>query len=246
MFRALQQISFLPFRVGCQLQKQPGTCQGPFRNLSSLQHHLSNHQSKLPTANGMPFCIARCYSFKSVANYIHWSVRQILHRAGLVIRVKLPVVDVHAEFHPGSMKQYKQILPQPPRHSVIERPLEMKKLNNAFLAMERQKLYFQPAVVYLKGEPGVGKTQLARMYAQEYYKKWKGTDVIIATIDMTDFSSNYCELATRLGIQQDLATGLPLRKVAEKLKVTLTKQKNWLFIIDNYNSFQQEGFGRGT
>lgn len=121
----------------------------------------------------------------------------------------------------------------------------MKKLTDAFLAIEKQKLDFQPAVVYLKGEPGVGKTQLARMYTNNYYNENRRRNVIVTTLDMTDFSSNYRKLATTLGIPRDLATGLHLRELAGEMKTILAEKSDWFLIIDNYNSTLQEGFQRG-
>ena len=52
-------------------------------------------------------------------------------------------------------------------HPTVDRPQEMKKIQEAF---EKQKSK-EVAVVYLAGEPGVGKSQLqlARNHAVDYY-----------------------------------------------------------------------------
>ena len=190
---------------------------------------------------------SRCYSFKSAVNYVRWTVSQILEHVESVA-IKTPLGDVHGKLPKSfSIMQFKPMLPQLPNHEVIDRPQEMKKLKEAYQSVEKRKLDYQPEVIYLKGEPGVGKTQLARMFAENYYEGMSKTDTVVATIDMTDFSNDYRKVAIKLGIDPDLADGLPLKRVAEEMKNILAEKKNkWFLIIDNYNSAQQLGFERGT
>lgn len=232
--------------------RQGRTCQGQFWNLyhNTLQQtSLLDHPSKLPRVCGLPSHLAlpgRCFSFKSAMNSIRWTTYRFLEHLD-VLTIKTPIADVQGRLpKSGSIRLFKPIFPQLPNHSVIKRPQEMKKLQEAYQSMKVMLLDYQPTVVYLKGEPGVGKTQLARMFAEDYYGGMEKTDVVVATIDMTDFSNDYRKVAVKLGINPDLADGLPLKEVAKEMKNILERKKNkWLLVIDNYNSTQQLGLEGG-
>ena len=134
------------------------------------------------------------------------------------------------------------ILAFPPEvfHPTVDRPQEMKKVQEAF---EKQKSK-EVAVVYLAGEPGVGKSQLARNYAVDYYSTYSTMSKTLLTLDMNDFRVNYSKLAIKLGV--GVADGQNLGTIAEEMKKILSKRKYWLLIINNYNSTEYEGFERGT
>lgn len=107
-----------------------------------------------------------------------------------------------------------------------------KKLEDAFglSSIKKTRRPERVSVVYLKGEPGVGKTQLARRYAEIHGKS------TVATIDMTDFIHNYYKVAAKICRDSNVANGQRLEEVAELLRESLVQRKHWLLIIDNYNS----------
>ena len=218
------------------------TCQPPLRNLSRQPKNFCDSQGKTPRANGI--ITSRSYGMKSVAKYIKWSASQLLEN--LVFEIRTPVIKLQTKLRPSALKQFKRILvlPHSPKHSVIKRPQEMKKLKEAFHRLEK-RLDYRPLVTYLKGEPGVGKTQLARMFADDFHKENSTADVAIATIDMSDFASTFRELAIKLGVIPDFAKGENLTKVAQRIKEILSEKKEWLLIIDNYNSALKLGHGQG-
>ena len=129
-------------------------------------------------------------------------------------------------------------------HPIIDRPQEMKKVDKAF---EKQKS--QVAVVYLAGEPGVGKSQLGRKYGENYYNSYRQNPVggTVLMLDMSDFQANYSKLAIKLGVKSEVANDWNKpKKIAHVVKKVLSKRTNWLLILDNYNSLTYEGLDRGT
>ena len=126
-------------------------------------------------------------------------------------------------------------------HPILDRPDEMKKIEEA---LEKQNK--EVKVLYLAGEPGVGKSQLARKYGVNYANKVLSTSTkTVLTLDMSDFRANYCKLAIKLGLGHSVSDGQSLGTVAEEMKKVLSTRSYWLLIIDNYNSTDYEEFGKG-
>ena len=102
-------------------------------------------------------------------------------------------------------------------HPTLDRPDEMKKIKEA---LEKQNK--EVKVLYLAGEPGVGKSQLARKYGVNYANKLLSTSIkTVLTLDMSDFRANYCKLAIKLGLGHSVSNGQSLSTVAEEMKKVL-------------------------
>ena len=101
-------------------------------------------------------------------------------------------------------------------------------------------------VLCLVGEPGVGKSQLARKHGVNYASRTLSTSGIstktVLTLDMNDFRANYCKLASKLGLSQNVIDSQSLNTIAEEMKKILSTRNHWMLIIDNYNSINYEGF----
>lgn len=125
-------------------------------------------------------------------------------------------------------------------HPTVDRPREMKKIEEV---LEKQSKSVK--VLYLVGEPGAGKSQLARKYGVNYTDKYSTSTKTVLTLDMYDFRANYRKLAVKLDLSHSATDGQSLGTVAEEMKKMLSKRNRWLLIIDNYNSTDYEGFERG-
>ena len=126
-------------------------------------------------------------------------------------------------------------------HPAVDRPQEMKKIDEV---LEKQSKWVK--VLYLVGEPGVGKSQLARKYGVNYAERISTSTKTVLTLDMSDFQANYCKLAMKLGLGHSVIDSQSLNTVVEEMKKILSTRNHWLLIIDNYNSTDYEGFERGT
>ena len=137
-----------------------------------------------------------------------------------------------------------EVLPLRANHPIIKRVKEVQKLKDAFQQQSSEKV----AVVYLSGQPGAGKSQLARQYAEvkyPYSNYVMPETMTVLTLDMADFSDSYRKIATKLRVRQSLINGKDLGKVAEEMKKTLSRRTSWFLIIDNYNSTRCGGFDQG-
>ena len=125
-------------------------------------------------------------------------------------------------------------------HPMVDRPQEMKKIDEV---LEKQSKSVN--VLYLVGEPGVGKSQLARKYGVNYAERISTSSKTVLTLDMSDFRANYYKLAIKLGLSHSVINSKSLSTVAEEMKKILSTRNYWMLIIDNYNSTDYEGFERG-
>ena len=125
-------------------------------------------------------------------------------------------------------------------HPTVDRPQEMKKIDKV---LEKQSKSVN--VLYLVGEPGVGKSQLARKYGVNYAERISTSSKTVLTLDMSDFRANYRKLAIKLGLSHSVINSQSLSTVAEEMKKILSTRNYWMLIVDNYNSTDYEGFERG-
>lgn len=125
-------------------------------------------------------------------------------------------------------------------HPTVDRPPEMKKIEAALKQQSKSV-----KVLYLVGEPGVGKSQLARKYGVSYADSYSTSTKTVLTLDMNDFRANYRKLAVKLNLSHSGTDSQSLGTIAEEMKKMLSQRNHWLLIIDNYNSTDYEGFERG-
>ena len=152
------------------------------------------------------------------------------------------VVAGAAKMASNSMPQHLLEFGPKVQHEMIDRPHEVKKLYDAVNNLQSQEV----AIVYVTGEPGVGKTQVARKYAEEYYSQWyRPLSKTALTLDMSNFHASYRKLAGKIGTI-DATHNQSLYKTAGEIKAAMEYRSNWLMIVDNYNSMDIDGFYRGS
>ena len=150
--------------------------------------------------------------------------------------------EISAKFHPFC------ILTSRPPHEIIRRSQDIERITN-----KMEELYSGAngavSTVYLSGNPGCGKSQLAREIGQQYFSERKDDDedlVFVATLNtesVETLADSYFTLARHLGITEYTLTSLePLKRekpkdAIQQLKcLILPKAYNftkWLLIADN-------------
>ena len=144
------------------------------------------------------------------------------------------------------------LLPPKPSHSLQSRRTEIRKLDALFKSLRKRNRSAVPVAVYVTGRPGYGKTQLAREFGKEYYKKKKGfffKNLFVGTLNAASKSSflqSYITMALELGCAAELKVleGLSGRKgelqslelLTATVRKELKKRPGWLLIVDNLSS----------
>ena len=139
-------------------------------------------------------------------------------------------------------------LPFMPPHDIIRRSSDIKRITN-----KMQELYDgsngKVSTVYLSGNPGCGKTQLARQIGDDFYNlKSRDSDTgltFVATLNaktLETLADSYVALAKRLGITEYAITEMEksktsnpvdtLKKAMSMIPSKAANFESWLMIVD--------------
>ena len=139
-------------------------------------------------------------------------------------------------------------LPFMPPHDIIRRSSDIERISN-----KMQELYNgsngKVSTIYLSGNPGCGKSQLARQIGDDFYNlKTRDSDTgltFVATLNaktLETLADSYVALAKRLGITEYAVTEMEksktsnpadtLKKAMSMIPLKVAKFENWLIIVD--------------
>ena len=140
------------------------------------------------------------------------------------------------------------VLPPQPSHKCQPRWEEVEQLHLMFKDLQEKNGTDRVVTLYIVGLPAFGKTTLASLFAEDYYKRNK-KQVFVGFIDATSRATlleSYCTLADETGlanvvIQVRLLSGSEkelqgLQLLVPLVKKELKSQKKWLLVIDNLTS----------
>lgn len=140
------------------------------------------------------------------------------------------------------------VLPPQPSHKCQPRQVEVEQLHLMFKDLREKNGPDRVVTLYIVGLPAFGKTTLASLFAEDYYKRNK-KQVFVGFIDATNRATlleSYCTLADETGlanvvIQVRLLSGSEkelqgLQLLVPHVKKELKSQKKWLLVIDNLTS----------
>ncbi|XP_073247201.1 uncharacterized protein [Porites lutea] len=137
------------------------------------------------------------------------------------------------------------ILASCPPHDTIRRSHDIERITN-----EMQELYKSSSravsTVYLSGNPGCGKSQLAREIGQQFFSKQNNDLIFVATLNtesIDKLADSYLTLGRHLGITEYALKGLesikeekPIEAIKQLHRLILPKTRKftrWLIIADN-------------
>ena len=137
------------------------------------------------------------------------------------------------------------ILASCPPHDTIRRSHDIERITN-----EMQELYKSSSgavsTVYLSGNPGCGKSQLAREIGQQFFSKQNNDLIFVATLNtesIDKLADSYLTLGKHLGITEYALKGLesikeekPIEAIKQLHRLILPKTSKftkWLIIADN-------------
>ena len=135
-------------------------------------------------------------------------------------------------------------LPLPPQHHVQPIP-EVKELEKMFESLQKKNPQGIANTVYITGIPAQGKTELARQFGDEYYRKNTGyvnKKVFVGTLNAkspSELLQSCCQLAQTLGCEKALVLEASkgdlniLNVLSNAMGNELKKRPGWLLIVDN-------------
>ena len=137
------------------------------------------------------------------------------------------------------------ILTSSPPHKVIRRSHDIERITK-----KMEELYGGAngaiSTVYLSGNPGCGKSQLAREIGQEFFSKQTGELTFVATLNAESVETlveSYLDLGSRVGITEDEQSKLEdlkrerpeetIKRLHRLIRSKVSKFTKWLIIADN-------------
>lgn len=140
------------------------------------------------------------------------------------------------------------LLPPQPSHKCQPRQKEVEQLHLMLKDLREKNGTDRVVTLYIVGLPAFGKTTLASLFAEDYYKQNK-KQVFVGFIDATSRATlleSYCTLANETG-HTDVVKEVRLLSGSEKelqclqllvplVKKELKSKKKWLLVVDNLTS----------
>ena len=153
----------------------------------------------------------------------------------------------------GKPKSF-EILPQEPSHAVVERKVEVENILQKFTDLEKINEGDSIVTIYISGNPGCGKSQVARQvgrqfFAREAAKNDHDSCALVMTLNAESEQSvldSYYTFARKVGVTEyslnSIAGGdsvlLPYEKISHLKTLVSSKMENycsWLLVYDNVN-----------
>ena len=146
------------------------------------------------------------------------------------------------------------ILPQLPSHAVVERKVEVENILQKFTDLEKINEGDSVVTIYISGNPGCGKSQVARQVGRQFFARQAAKNdhdscALVMTLNAESEQSvldSYHTLARKVGVTEyslNSVTGgdsvlLPYEKISHLKTLVSSKMENyssWLLVYDNVN-----------
>ena len=130
------------------------------------------------------------------------------------------------------IESHVKLLSSKPTHAYQPRTDEVNTIFQKIKQLQKQYPEDRVATVYIRGEQGTGKTQLAREFGEIFYKRLQLGKKIVATMD-TKSKARFSRSYLRLGL--DLKCPLnttQLEDIATEVQVELRHSPDWLLIVE--------------
>jgi len=144
-----------------------------------------------------------------------------------------------------------KILASKPQHAYQERHKEIEEISAQFDKLKTQHGADSVRGVYIKGVPGIGKTQLAREFGEHYHRKlinsrnWgiSGKIAVVAMLDARTPASlmrSYLHLAENLGFPVSRYNAMQSSRIRQRVAIISSDVRiklaesapDWLLIVD--------------
>ena len=165
-------------------------------------------------------------------------------------------VDVLEDEINGKPKSFK-VLPLEPSHKVVQRKLEKEDIMQKFTSLQNTNKDASIVTVYVSGNPGCGKSQVAREVGMQFFEREAAISdpdscTLVMTLNAEDelaMLDSYYKFARKVGVTEyslNKITGgvsklMPVEKISH-LKVLVGAKvqsySSWLLIFDNADELE--------
>jgi len=165
-------------------------------------------------------------------------------------------VSVLEEELQGKPKSF-MVLPPQPSHEVVERKSEVEDIMELFTDLQNTNNDDSVVTVYVSGNPGCGKSQIAREIGKQFFEKEATEDdhdscTFVMTLDAESEQSmlnSYYKFACKVGVTEyslNSITGgdsklIPIEKISHLKTLVSSKVQNycnWLLVFDNVSELE--------
>ena len=146
------------------------------------------------------------------------------------------------------------ILPPKPSHDIASRDVEVADITNQLQELKRADAS-NLSILYISGNPGSGKSQLAGLVAKRFYEKAQEdscSEVFVMTLNAETLSTlldSYITLArqmkcpedaiTQVHISKDLKTEDKINSLISLISSKIGQYESWLLLADNVKSLSE-------
>ncbi|CAH3127574.1 unnamed protein product [Pocillopora meandrina] len=149
------------------------------------------------------------------------------------------------------------ILPPKPLHDIASRDVEVADITNQLQELKRADVS-NLSILYISGNPGSGKSQLASLVAERFYEKAQEdtcSEVFVMTLNAETLGTlldSYITFArqmkcpedaiTQIHISKDLKTEDKINSLISLISSKIGKYESWLLLADNVKSLSEIHF----
>ena len=193
---------------------------------------------KITLIQSIPLMSFSCKDIKTTTSHLHKNVHNIRYFS----------LVSYSLFSTGDSLPQFCMLPQKPSHPTINRTSEVTEIMSNIQQLKATYPH-EITVTYLSGNPGCGKSELARQIGKKYFEDVDESAKSVSTLNASNLENltlSYIDLARKLQCSEESIASLnaitsqeqKLAQIRGIVSTQLPSYSSWLMIVDNVEDLQ--------